>query len=208
MNGIFIKLIICIKHWWLNLFSAFNIGCDFSSVCPEDPLSAVEMDQASFSWKQSEEHDSVSVPDDKTADGSPPRSFYLHALNLSIKRVCAAAGAICHSFVLKWTIKRLTVSPWLTYIYLSPLKFVFSCLQIFCHQFEYWKIVYICKCFWFLALGLSGGCGGKGWLWEKFPVGRHNRRAYQVLIYITCITLRFKGNLKCIYINILKCRVC
>ncbi len=45
----------------------------------------------------------------------------------------------------------------------------------------------------FLALGLSGGCGGKGWLWEKFPVGRHNRRAYQVLIYITCIKLLFKG---------------
>ncbi|XP_058646611.1 ATP-binding cassette sub-family C member 10 isoform X2 [Onychostoma macrolepis] len=58
----------------------------YSQVCPEDPLSAVEMDQASFSWKQSEEHDSVSVPDDKTEDGSPPLSFYLHALNLSIKR--------------------------------------------------------------------------------------------------------------------------
>uniref|UniRef100_A0A8C1YN95 ATP-binding cassette sub-family C member 10 n=1 Tax=Cyprinus carpio TaxID=7962 RepID=A0A8C1YN95_CYPCA len=58
----------------------------YSQVCPEDPLSAVEMNRASFSWKQSEEHDSDSVPDDKTEDGSPPRSFYLHALNLSVKR--------------------------------------------------------------------------------------------------------------------------
>uniref|UniRef100_A0A673JDV1 ATP-binding cassette sub-family C member 10 n=1 Tax=Sinocyclocheilus rhinocerous TaxID=307959 RepID=A0A673JDV1_9TELE len=58
----------------------------YSQVCPEDPLSAVEMDQASFSWKQSEEDDSISVPDDKTEDGSLKRSFYLHALNLSIKR--------------------------------------------------------------------------------------------------------------------------
>uniref|UniRef100_A0A671P0A7 ATP-binding cassette sub-family C member 10 n=1 Tax=Sinocyclocheilus anshuiensis TaxID=1608454 RepID=A0A671P0A7_9TELE len=32
----------------------------YSQVCPEDPLSAVEMDQASFSWKQSEEDDSIS----------------------------------------------------------------------------------------------------------------------------------------------------
>uniref|UniRef100_A0A8C1T903 ATP-binding cassette sub-family C member 10 n=1 Tax=Cyprinus carpio TaxID=7962 RepID=A0A8C1T903_CYPCA len=30
----------------------------YSQVCPEDPLSAVEMNRASFSWKQSEEHDS------------------------------------------------------------------------------------------------------------------------------------------------------
>uniref|UniRef100_A0A673JL25 Multidrug resistance-associated protein 7-like n=1 Tax=Sinocyclocheilus rhinocerous TaxID=307959 RepID=A0A673JL25_9TELE len=50
----------------------------YSQVCPEDPLSAVEMDQASFSWKQSEEDDSISVPDDKTEDGSLKRSFYLH----------------------------------------------------------------------------------------------------------------------------------
>uniref|UniRef100_A0A673J3E3 ATP-binding cassette sub-family C member 10 n=1 Tax=Sinocyclocheilus rhinocerous TaxID=307959 RepID=A0A673J3E3_9TELE len=57
-----------------------------SQVCPEDPLSAVEMNRASFSWKQSEEHDSDSVPDDKTEDGSPPHSFYLHALSLSVKR--------------------------------------------------------------------------------------------------------------------------
>uniref|UniRef100_A0A673J0G8 Multidrug resistance-associated protein 7-like n=1 Tax=Sinocyclocheilus rhinocerous TaxID=307959 RepID=A0A673J0G8_9TELE len=55
-------------------------------LCPEDPLSAVEMNRASFSWKQSEEHDSDSVPDDKTEDGSPPHSFYLHALSLSVKR--------------------------------------------------------------------------------------------------------------------------
>lgn len=64
-------------------------------MCPEDPLSAVQMDQASFSWKQSEDPDSVSVPDDKTEDGSPPRSFYLHALNLSVEKVCAAAGSHC-----------------------------------------------------------------------------------------------------------------
>lgn len=70
------------------------MGHDFSAVCPEDPLSAVEMDQASFSWKQSEEHDSISAPDDKTEDGWLKRCFYLHALNLSIKRECASAGAI------------------------------------------------------------------------------------------------------------------
>uniref|UniRef100_A0A671QFW2 ATP-binding cassette sub-family C member 10 n=1 Tax=Sinocyclocheilus anshuiensis TaxID=1608454 RepID=A0A671QFW2_9TELE len=58
----------------------------YSQVCPEDPLSVVEMNRASFSWKQSEEHDSDSVPDDKTEDGSPPHSFYLHALSLSVKR--------------------------------------------------------------------------------------------------------------------------
>lgn len=67
------------------------MGHDFSA---EDPLSAVEMDQASFSWKRSEEHDSISAPVDKTEDGSLKRSFYLHALNLSIKRVCASAGTI------------------------------------------------------------------------------------------------------------------
>ncbi|XP_051528611.1 ATP-binding cassette sub-family C member 10-like isoform X2 [Myxocyprinus asiaticus] len=58
----------------------------YSQVSPEDPLSAVQMDQASFSWKQSEESDSVSVSDGKAEDRSPPGSFYLHALNLSIKR--------------------------------------------------------------------------------------------------------------------------
>lgn len=41
----------------------------------------------------------------------------------------------------------------------------------------------VCKCLCFLAPGLSGGCGGKSWLWEKFFVGCHNRRAYQVLIH-------------------------
>ncbi|KAK7127960.1 hypothetical protein R3I93_020518 [Phoxinus phoxinus] len=63
----------------------------YTQVCPEDPLSAVQMDQASFSWKQPVDSDSVSVPDDKTEDGSPApppphSSFYLHALNLSVKR--------------------------------------------------------------------------------------------------------------------------
>jgi len=67
-------------------------------VCPEDPLSAVQMDQASFSWKQPVDSDSVSVPDDKTEDGSPPppHSFYLDALNLSIKRVCSEGGVARH----------------------------------------------------------------------------------------------------------------
>ncbi|XP_051957113.1 ATP-binding cassette sub-family C member 10-like isoform X3 [Xyrauchen texanus] len=58
----------------------------YSQVSPEDPLCAVQMDQASFSWKQSEEPDSVSVYDGKAEDRSSPGSFYLHALNLSIKR--------------------------------------------------------------------------------------------------------------------------
>lgn len=63
-------------------------------MCPEDALSAVQMVQASFSWKQSEEADSVSIPDDITEEGSPPHSFYLHTLNLNVKKVCAADGPI------------------------------------------------------------------------------------------------------------------
>lgn len=108
------KLMMCIKHRLVHLISAFHICHDFSAVCPEDPLSAVEMNRASFSWKQSEEHDSDSVPDDKTEDGSPPRSFYLHALNLSVKRVCVLqqeqlAIHLCFS----WSSTRSVVSPWL-----------------------------------------------------------------------------------------------
>nr|XP_005155817.1 multidrug resistance-associated protein 7 isoform X1 [Danio rerio]XP_021329903.1 multidrug resistance-associated protein 7 isoform X1 [Danio rerio]XP_021335425.1 multidrug resistance-associated protein 7 isoform X1 [Danio rerio] len=62
-----------------------DLSVYYSQVCPEDPPSAVQMVQASFSWKQSEEADSVSIPDDITEEGSPPRSFYLHALNLNVK---------------------------------------------------------------------------------------------------------------------------
>lgn len=73
----------------------------FFAVCPEDPLSAVQMDQASFSWKQPVDSDSVSVPDDKTEDGSPPpHSFYLRALNLSVKRVCAKHFLVVSSNIL------------------------------------------------------------------------------------------------------------
>ncbi|KAI2659397.1 ATP-binding cassette sub-family C member 10 [Labeo rohita] len=44
--------------WVLNGTLEAKVSLD---LCPEDPLTAVEMDQASFSWKQSEEHDSGSL---------------------------------------------------------------------------------------------------------------------------------------------------
>ncbi|XP_056590358.1 ATP-binding cassette sub-family C member 10 [Triplophysa dalaica] len=63
-----------------------DLSVYYSQVSPEDPPSLVQMDQASFSWKQSEDSHSVSISDGKEEDGSSPRSFYLHSLNLSIKR--------------------------------------------------------------------------------------------------------------------------
>lgn len=63
-----------------------DLSVYYCQVSPEDHSSVVQMDQAGFSWKQSEDSFSVSVSDGKTGDGSSPRSFHLHSLNLSIKR--------------------------------------------------------------------------------------------------------------------------
>ncbi|XP_073732038.1 ATP-binding cassette sub-family C member 10 [Misgurnus anguillicaudatus] len=63
-----------------------DLAVYYSQVSPEDPSSVVQMNQASFSWKQSEEAHSVGISDDRTEEGLSRRSFYLHALNISIKR--------------------------------------------------------------------------------------------------------------------------
>lgn len=56
----------------------------FHSVTPEDPLTAIEMTQANFSWKRSDD----SPPESETEDGSQSGSLYLHSVNLSVKKVC------------------------------------------------------------------------------------------------------------------------
>ncbi|XP_072516288.1 ATP-binding cassette sub-family C member 10 [Salminus brasiliensis] len=52
----------------------------YSQVSPEDPLTDVQMTQASFSWKRSDD------PNSDVEDRSPSGSLYLHNLNLSVRK--------------------------------------------------------------------------------------------------------------------------
>ncbi|XP_062869541.1 ATP-binding cassette sub-family C member 10 [Trichomycterus rosablanca] len=58
-------------------FSAY-----YSQVSPEDPLSAIQLTQASFSWKRPDDP----RPESEAGDTSPSGSLYLQNLNLSVKK--------------------------------------------------------------------------------------------------------------------------
>lgn len=56
----------------------------FHAVSPEDPLTAIQLTQANFSWTKP---DSQSNPE--VEDTAPTGSLYLHNLNLTVKKVCS-----------------------------------------------------------------------------------------------------------------------
>lgn len=56
----------------------------FHAVSPEDPLTAIQLTQANFSWKKPNPQSNPEVE-----DASPTGSLYLHNLNLTVKKVCS-----------------------------------------------------------------------------------------------------------------------
>lgn len=56
----------------------------FHAVSPEDPLTAIQLSQASFSWKRP---DPDPESNSEVEDPSPTGSLYLHNLNLTVKKV-------------------------------------------------------------------------------------------------------------------------
>lgn len=58
-----------------------DFGAYYSQVSPDDPLTAIQLTQADFSWKKPDPQSNSEVD-----DASPTQSPYLHNLNLSVKK--------------------------------------------------------------------------------------------------------------------------
>lgn len=68
----------------------------FHAVSPDDPLTAIQLTQADFSWKKPDPQSNSEVD-----DASPTQSPYLHNLNLSVKKVCATVETKAHNKPIK-----------------------------------------------------------------------------------------------------------
>lgn len=68
----------------------------FHAVSPDDPLTAIQLTQADFSWKKPDPQSNSEVD-----DASPTQSLYLHNLNLSVKKVCATVERKAHDKPIK-----------------------------------------------------------------------------------------------------------
>ncbi|XP_031418000.1 ATP-binding cassette sub-family C member 10-like [Clupea harengus] len=73
-----------------------DLGAYYNKDAPEDPLSSLELLQASFSWQAPDPGGTHSPPEEQTNSGSPTGSLLLSSLNLSVQkgRLVAVVGKV------------------------------------------------------------------------------------------------------------------